>query len=239
MSSRRVSRVARNTAGRDFVVGDVHGCFRTLDRALLELCFDPVCDRLFGVGDLVDRGPHSAEALVWLERRFEAVVMGNHERPLLYWFDPHRRPSPARRPPWLRRVPRSQHRRWRAALARMPLAVTIETPYGPVGLVHADVPHPDWTVATAMLETGAPHHVDIALLGIDADELEVHRHRSQAVAGLRALVHGHFVVDEVQRRANRWNVDTGASFPGRDRLTLLHVNGRRLRARTFDVDEAP
>ena len=120
----------------------------------------------------------------------------------------------------------------------MPLAVTIDTPFGPVGVVRADVPHPDWAVAMAMLETGAPDPADIALFGIDAPELEVLRHRSQPVAGRRALVHGHFVVDDVQRLANRWNVDNGAMFPGRDRLTLLHVNARRIRARTFDVDEA-
>ena len=230
--------VARNGAGRDLVVGDVHGCFRTLERALAELRFDAARDRLFGVGDLVDRGPHSAEALVWLERRFEAVVMGDRERPLLDWLDPYRRSSPVHRPQWLARVPRSQRRRWRQAVARMPLAVTIETHHGPVGVVHADVPHLDWAVATAMLEAGALHHVDVALLGIDADELEVLRHRSQRVEGLRALVHGHFVVDAVQRLANRWNVDTGASFPGRDRLTLLHVNARRIRPYTFDVDDA-
>ena len=64
------------------------------------------------------------------------------------------------------------------------------------------------------------------------------RHRSQRVIGLRALVHGHFLVDEVQRLANRWNVDTGATFPGRDRLTFLHVNARCMRAHTLDVDEA-
>ena len=230
--------VGSNPHGRDLVVGDVHGCFRTLDRVLTELRFDPVSDRLFGVGDLVGRGPHSAEALVWLETRFEAVVMGNHERPLLYWFDPHRRPSSAHQPAWLRRVPRTQHRRWRAVLARMPLVVTIETVYGAVGLVHADVPHPDWAIATAMLEVGAPEHVDITLLGPDAPEEEVRRHRSRPVAGLRALVHGHFVVDEVERVANRWNIDTGATFVGRDRLTLLHVNARRLRPWTFDVDES-
>ena len=217
-----------NPRGRDFVVGDVHGCFRTLDRALSELRFDAASDRLFGVGDLVDRGPHSAEALVWLESRFEAVVMGNHERPLLYWFDPHRRPSSAHRPEWLRRVPRTQHRRWRAALARMPIAVTIETAYGAVGLVHADVPHLDWAVAMAMLEAAATDHVDIALLGVDASEHEVRRHRSRPVAGLRALVHGHFVVDEVDRIANRWNIDTGAAFPGRDRLTLVQINAPRI-----------
>ena len=88
-----------------------------------------------------------------------------------------------------------------------------------------------------MLEAGAPDHVDIALLGVDASEDEVRRHRSRPVAGLRALVHGHFVVDEVELVSNRWNIDTGATFAGRDRLTLLHVNARRLRPWTFDVDE--
>ena len=238
-ASGRTRAIGPNRIGRDFVAGDVHGCFRTLERALRDLDFDASRDRLFGVGDLVDRGPHSHEALVWLESRFEAVAMGNHERPLLYWFDPHRRPSPVHRPEWLRRVPRTQHRRWRAALARMPLAVTIKTAYGAVGLVHADVPHADWAVATAMLEAGAPDDVDIALLGADASEDEVRRHRSRPVKGLRALVHGHFVVDEVERLANRWNIDTGASFPGRDRLTLLQINSPRIHPRTFDVDDEP
>ena len=202
-----------------------------------ELEFDASRDRLFGVGDLVGRGPHSHEALDWLETRFTAVVMGNHERPLLYWLDPQRRPSSAHRPRWLRRVPRSQRPRWRTAIARMSLAVTIQTVYGPVGLVHADVHNLDWAVATAMLETGAPGVVDTALLGIDGPEEAVYRHRSRPVEGLRALVHGHFVVDEVARLANRWNIDTGASFPGRDRLTLLQVNDRDMRPSTFDVFE--
>ena len=85
-----------------------------------------------------------------------------------------------------------------------------------------------------MLAAGAPDHVDIALLGPDAQEQEVRRHRSRPVAGLRALVHGHFVVDEVERVGNRWNIDTGAPFARRDRLTLLHVNARRIPPWTFE-----
>ena len=217
-----IRTVRPSVRGRDLVVGDVHGCFRTLDRALCELRFNTDFDRLFGVGDLIDRGPHSAEALAWLESRFDAVAMGNHERPLLYWFDPHRRPLSLRRPDWLRRVPRTQQRRWRAALARTPAAVTIETAYGAVGLVHADVPHLDWAVATVMLEAGAPDHVDIALLGPDAPEQEVRRHCSPPVKGLRALVHGQFVVDEVERLANPWSCFTstrGAFARGRSTST--------------------
>ncbi len=63
MTPKRTHAVGLNQAGRDFVVGDVHGCFRTLECALLEIEFDPSRDRLFGVGDLVNRGPHrDAEA---------------------------------------------------------------------------------------------------------------------------------------------------------------------------------
>jgi serine/threonine protein phosphatase 1 len=52
----------RNTAGRDLIVGDIHGCFARLQVALDELGFDPERDRLFSVGDLVDRGPDSEVA---------------------------------------------------------------------------------------------------------------------------------------------------------------------------------
>ena len=67
--------------GRDLVVGDVHGYFPTLERALKALDFDGSRDRLFSVGDLIDRGPESARALDWLESgRITAAVRGNHEQ---------------------------------------------------------------------------------------------------------------------------------------------------------------
>ena len=45
--------VGRNptVSGRDWWVGDVHGCFGTLRRALLEIEFDDRNGRLFLVGD--------------------------------------------------------------------------------------------------------------------------------------------------------------------------------------------
>ena len=51
----------RNERGRDPAVGDVHGHFATLRHALAELEVDEP-DRVFSLGDLVDRGPDSFDA---------------------------------------------------------------------------------------------------------------------------------------------------------------------------------
>ncbi|WP_156803421.1 metallophosphoesterase [Frateuria aurantia] len=46
-------------------MGEIHGCFSRLEAALALVGFDAGRDRLFAVGDLVDRGPESAEVLNW------------------------------------------------------------------------------------------------------------------------------------------------------------------------------
>jgi bis(5'-nucleosyl)-tetraphosphatase (symmetrical) len=72
-----------------YVIGDVHGCFETLRNLLARIPFRPDEDRLWLVGDLVNRGPDSLGVLRWareiserLGERFVAVL-GNHEVHLL------------------------------------------------------------------------------------------------------------------------------------------------------------
>ena len=226
-----------NESGRDLIVGDVHGCFRTLGRALSEFGFDPSRDRLFGVGDLVNRGPHSEDALHWLEERFDAVTMGNHERPIRHWFREKLRRGRPRSLPWLRKIPSDHYQRWFDALDAMPFALTIETSHGPVGVIHAQVPDPVWDRALELLSTGSACAADTALLGFESEKEEA-RARAQPVEGVRALVHGHWPVREVETTLNRWNIDTGAGHQALNRLSLLEVNGSQLRAWTFDVDES-
>ena len=125
----------------------------------------------------------------------------------------------------------------RAPLGTMPLAITIETVYGPVGVVHAEAPHHSWAESLRRLETASPSVVDDVVLGFAAPEAS-RRHRSRAVAGLRALVLGHKPVEHVECVANRWNIDTGAGIPHLNRLSLVEVNTSEFRTRTFDIDES-
>ena len=179
----------RNRTGRDLVIGDLHGHFDTLEHALAELAFDPRGDRLFSVGDLIDRGPRSPDALEWIEEGRIAAVRGNHEQMMVEALSRERgqlRMSGAGArwsdngggwwwgwsgvfadehgmPLGPERGPdHNEHReRWLDALATIPMLRTIQTPEGNVGVVHTlGVWHRDWDEICEVLRTGAEHDLE-------------------------------------------------------------------------------
>lgn len=68
-----------------WVIGDVHGCWQTLQALLERIEWQPGRDRLWLVGDLVNRGPSSLEVLRWAHEHRDrlVVVLGNHDLHLL------------------------------------------------------------------------------------------------------------------------------------------------------------
>jgi serine/threonine protein phosphatase 1 len=73
------------SSGRRIFIGDVHGHYDGLMR-LLEMLVPGSSDQLYFVGDLIDRGPKSAQVVEFVRKNQFGCVLGNHEQLLLEAF---------------------------------------------------------------------------------------------------------------------------------------------------------
>lgn len=229
MSAPLVKRFARNTKGRDLIVGDIHGCFTKVGAALRAVGFNAEAgDRLFSVGDLVDRGPESIDALNFLS--IAEAVAGNHEDMAVRWpngnmpADNYRANGGA----WMIALDREMQLEVAAALSALPIAIELETAHGLVGIVHAECPFSDWAEFTGALEAPISSK---QYLGSVIDAAQWSRNRindlnENMVAGVTAVVVGHTPMKQMTSLGNTLFIDTmgwrdGGHFTILDAATLL------------------
>ncbi|MGQ0657085.1 MAG: symmetrical bis(5'-nucleosyl)-tetraphosphatase [Chromatiales bacterium] len=129
-----------------YAIGDVQGCYRELRELLDHIRFDPGRDRLWLVGDLVNRGPDSLSVLRFVHELGPVAVsiLGNHDLHLLAcaWGDRRLRGQDTLEP-ILAAPDREPLLHW---LCQRPLWHHDAVPG--VAMVHAGLP-PQWTVAAA------------------------------------------------------------------------------------------
>ena len=238
------ARVDENETGRDFVVGDVHGEFDTLEAMLSALEFEPGRDRLFALGDLVDRGPRSADALEWMESgRITLSVRGNHEQMLA---DRIRTAEGRLNVPWMmhpwfpEEVEREDWGRWKDMIASMPIAATVRTRRGYVGLIHAGPTARHWEETLAKLARGDKDTIEAAMWSQARARGDARRADAEGVPvdgpihGVRAVMTGHTIMKEVTVTENVWHIDTGTGNPA-GHLTIARIDCESIETVTMAV----
>lgn len=205
----RLKRFERNTVGRDLVVGDIHGTFTRLQQALDAIGFNPDTDRLFSVGDLVDRGPESEKVLEWLQKPWFHAVQGNHEDMAIrfargnaidrdnYWTNGGA---------WLISKLKDEQHEYAVALDQLPYAIEVETKTGLIGIVHADCPTSSWNGFRTLLSGKGwnryyKNHCMWSRDRIGDNDLS-------GVRDVTALIVGHTPVTHVCRLSNVFYIDT-------------------------------
>ncbi len=191
------------------ILGDVHGCFYTL-RAMVREHWKPEEDTLILIGDLINKGPHSARAFKYWIKLNEAhpskviLIRGNHEQ----WFlDNYRHQS--RNKTFLKLCEEFESR------ALSPKLVAREISLLPLHFENEEV-----FVSHAGISDAALDPFDIS----DMHGVLKNRKNLKRLAKIQVI--GHNIIDQgkpmFRPSENAWYIDTGAWC--KEFLSGLHFN---------------
>lgn len=221
----KVVRLPKNTKGRDFVVGDIHGCFSLLEKALEKINFDPSKDRLLSVGDLINRGPESHRATEFLRKSWFHAVRGNHEEYFIGKFSKKgnlkrgypKQTEAGRNYQWQYFQTKAARAKMRRAFKELPFAIEVETDIGPVGIVHAEVSVDRWQSFISKLNGGCEQTARRAM----NERGRLNSNASKEIKGISRIFFGHSNPRSgVTALSNCIYIDTGAYISENRRPSL-------------------
>lgn len=198
------------------MVGDIHGCFDLLTQQLEGVSFDGEIDRLFSVGDLVDRGPESKDCLNWLAKPWFHAVRGNHEQMAIdhdLWLDDLLIKNGCK---WFVDLTVEEKQIFIDAFDKLPYVIEVDTSKGLVGILHAEPIVHSWEPLKYLVDTST-NAKDITLWSRN----RIERRIQSVVEGVAAVYVGHTPVQEVTKLGNVVYIDTGAVWTSK--LTLIQI----------------
>lgn len=219
-----IERYTQNTMGRDYVVGDIHGNFEKLYREL-DTFFDYENDRLFSVGDLVDRGPDSHRVVELINQPWFYPVRGNHEELILDAYRDSSRIniSVMNGGEWFQKLSSEEQDRIAYHLDQLPYAIEVATAEGRAGIVHADIPCPSWNQFLEMLVDVETNQQMVQYA--TWSRKRIYGEVSFSIQDLHALYVGHTPVEQygLVLDGNIHYLDTGSWHPSRNQQTFQFV----------------
>ncbi|MBD1556658.1 diadenosine tetraphosphatase [Vibrio sp. S9_S30] len=232
---------------RVFVVGDIHGKLGHLKHTLQVIDFNPDADLLISVGDLIDRGPQSAETLCFYsENDWFLSIIGNHELMMsnaMSVWDLDNKNKEQRKliemwckngGDWALEKPIGTLKHLQAIAEGMPSAMTCHLPDGrKVGISHAQPHSLDWTE----MQNWQGNMLDNPrwIWG----RTRIQGEPSDPVANVDFTIHGHTRSDNVVRIANSYFIDTASRNDYTGEFTLIELlSGEFFSGITFEEWEA-
>lgn len=215
-----IKRFERNLkGGKDYVVGDIHGCFAQLEQALSYLDFNKSADRLFCVGDLVNRGNESIKALHYLNEPWFFSVLGNHDWMIAYLPDDIKRFARNHNVclDWVHEVEQKMFHELQDKMRQMPLLIEVETNYGKVGIVHAEV-RPTYASWQEVIEKAQSYtstqfaENSFMLTGRSRVRKQNQLQIDRIVEGIDYVISGHTTVNQYEQHGNSIFIDAGLVY---------------------------
>lgn len=214
--------------GRTFVCSDLHGCHDELMDALAKVDFDYSRDRVFVLGDLVDRGPDSFKCLRLLKEPWFHAIKGNHEDMMMNGLPPvyDWRTWFVNGGTWYRDLKSIEQEEVRYLcdhyVDHLPVSLTLVYPRDEtgsvhyIGIIHAEPPD-DWSEAIS-----GEHSEMESIWG----RSRIRHHDSRPVESVDLVLVGHTSSGKIRQLGNVVYLDTGAGWRN-GRLTLIAL-GRSL-----------
>jgi serine/threonine protein phosphatase 1 len=201
-----------NKLGRDFVTGDLHGMYDLFMKELDNIGFNTETDRCFSVGDLIDRGPNSANCL-WLSKvKWFIPTYGNHEDLFLqaiagkdHYMDLvwHQNGGD-----WAKYESDEDIKDLLDIARSLPYIITLNHKSGKkIGICHAQSPTTDWNDIDALTET----EIQASIWGrtVATGKAPV----DYWVKNVDWCFHGHTPMNDPLTVGNCTFIDTGAVLP--------------------------
>jgi serine/threonine protein phosphatase 1 len=235
----KIISFSANNQGVDYICSDIHGYFPLLEARMREVNFDPRKDRVFSLGDLIDRGDESHRALEFLQYPWFHAILGNHELMLMrayesddpqvyewwyYWGGE-----------WAKSLSQAQMQAYYDAFKYLPVAIELSLRNGlKVGLVHAQLPSPvSWhniydQLSRIPQQVIEPDSYDVVKAGASGNDIaemlwsksqayasKKERTKIQPVQDIDHVFHGHSIVyRQPDTIANRTFMDLGSYETG-------------------------
>ncbi|MEA1989436.1 MAG: metallophosphoesterase [Pseudomonadota bacterium] len=254
MQSDLIQHFEVNNKGKDFIVGDIHGHYDELMNQLKRIHFNFENDRLFSVGDLVDRGEQNREVLELLDENWFFAVRGNHEQMISDRYE-----HPVNKPAWSNTVKTKQDAesthvanggKWfdeletdedrihiYESIKELPYVITLNSGVQTLGIVHAEVPREfdHWSDFLSAVETSKEVRHEILygrneILGyfdyVSGEPVEdEYRQLPRLIKGIDMVIHGHTSTSIPVHGGNQLWIDTLSKSGA---LTILDVHELRV-----------